>query len=270
MPTLLETQRAFMDAVLGAGDIDLEGAPIAGAIFENGIPAAERLQIYRNNTLILLAEALAETFPTVAKLVGSEFFDAMAKAFIRAHPPAQPSLIAYGDAFAGFIDGFDPASGLPYLGDVARLEWAWLEAYHAMDANPLDPASLTSAPPERMGDLTFRLHPSARFASSPYPTVAIWEANQDDADNEVAVSLDDGPTHVLIVRPAIEVEMRSLTPAAFAFFQRLAEGSTVSKALEGATATDPGFTLEVVLGLAIADGTLTEAFLDGQSLAPAA
>lgn len=266
MPTLLETQRAFRDAVLGREDIAEDGRVIAEMILENGIPAPERLQIYRNNTFILLTDALSETFPVIRKLVGCDFFEAMAKVFIGENPPLSPSLIGYGDTFADFIDGFEPAGGLPYLGDVARLEWAWSEAYHAADAQVLDPQTLSRVPPERMGDIAFHLHPSARLLTSPFPVVAIWQDNQDEAEDGTVVSLDDGPAQVLIVRPTMDVEMRSLTPAAFTFFQCLAGGLTVSQSLEQAAAMDATFNLEVILGLAISDGTLTTAFFEGTLL----
>lgn len=266
MLTLLETQRAFRDAVLGRGDIAEDGHVIAEMISENGIPAPERLQIYRNNTFILLTDALSETFRVTHKLVGCDFFEAMAKVFIGENPPHSPSLIGYGATFADFIDDFEPAESLPYLGDVARLERAWSEAYHAADAQALDPQTLSLVPPERMGDITFRLHPSARFLTSPFPLVAIWEANQDGTEDDRVVSLDEGPTQILIVRPTMDVEMRSLSPAAFAFFRSLDNGLTVSQSLEQAGAIDTAFNLEVILGLAISDGTLTDAFFEGASL----
>jgi len=266
MPTLLETQKAFLGTVFGSGEIGYDGAAIAKTILKDGIAVTDRLQIYRNNTVILLTEALAATFPVVHKLVGCDFFDLLASTFVRTHPPKNPSLISYGGTFADFIDGFEPAQNLPYLGDVARLEWAWNEAYHAADASPLDPRALGATPEERLGDIVFVLHPSARFVHSPYPIRAIWDANQDGSNQDAAISLDDGGERALVIRPGVDVEVRSLSAGAFAFLNRIADGLTIAHALQSPLDTNPGFNLEVLLGTAIADGLFTDAFLEGTSL----
>jgi len=119
MLALPELQRAFAAAILTE-----EATPLAGIVKANGIAAERRIQVYRNNSLITLGEALKATFPVVCRLVDERFFDYAARSFIRAHPPRQPRLAEYGDGFADFIGGFAPAQSLPYLADVARLEWA--------------------------------------------------------------------------------------------------------------------------------------------------
>src|SRR6266542_3456863 len=72
----------------------------------------------------LAAEALATTFPTVQALVGEDFFRMLARAFVGQSPPNQPVLAEYGAGFPAFIAGHDAARDLPYLADIARLDWA--------------------------------------------------------------------------------------------------------------------------------------------------
>ncbi|MFA7290739.1 MAG: DNA-binding domain-containing protein, partial [Rhodocyclaceae bacterium] len=109
----------------------------AGLITWNGSDPAQRFGIYRNNVMVSLIEALADTFPVVQTLVGEEFFRAMAREFVRVSPPVSPVLAYYGDEFPAFVEHFPPAASLPYLADVARLEYARVLAFHAADSVPL-------------------------------------------------------------------------------------------------------------------------------------
>src|SRR5437879_1737551 len=81
-----------------------------------------RLVIHRHTVQQSLVEVVAAAFPVVRRMVGAEFFDALARAFVTAMPPRQRHLSAYGADFSGFIAGFAPAAARPYLADVARLE----------------------------------------------------------------------------------------------------------------------------------------------------
>ena len=116
--TLRETQSRIANAVLD-GKLDA----VAALVRADRLPSIERLRIYHNHTLTSLATALGDNFPVVRRLVGEDFFRAMARRFVVAQPPRDPCLSAYGVDFADFLERFEPARALPYLPDVARLEW---------------------------------------------------------------------------------------------------------------------------------------------------
>ena len=111
--------------------------------------SARRFAVYRNNVMVTLSKALKSRFPAVDKIVGEEFFGAMARVFVSERPPRSPLLATYGDEFADFIATFEPASDLPYLADVARLEAARTRAYHSADAVPIDADGLTALDPSK-------------------------------------------------------------------------------------------------------------------------
>src|ERR1700761_6535575 len=79
---------------------------------DRAIPAAQRLAIYRNNTLLGLRDALASTFPVTKQLVGEEFFARLGGDFVRAHPPSRPELLRYGQGFAAFIADYEAAASV--------------------------------------------------------------------------------------------------------------------------------------------------------------
>ncbi len=120
-----------------------------------------RFAVYRNNVMVSLIDALADTYPVTQALVGEEFFRAMAGVFARSRPPRSPVMAHYGEGFAGFIEDFQPAAGLPYLADVARLELLRVQAYHAADAAavPAEEIALLLADAGRLAQARFSFSP---------------------------------------------------------------------------------------------------------------
>ncbi|MHA1597226.1 MAG: HvfC/BufC family peptide modification chaperone, partial [Alphaproteobacteria bacterium] len=197
LQSLSDVQTAFKNAIFNPPDMDVG---LEAAIAVGGLTTAEKISIHRNNTYLTLTESLAAVFPVIRKLVGEEFFDATAYEFIRQRPPRRGSLLFYGDDFGDFLDRFSPAASLPYLGDVARLEWAWHEAFHGADATGLDGADLQKIAPERLDRLRLGLHPSARLLISPWPVAAIWQANQHETGEPESIDLSTGGCDLLVIR----------------------------------------------------------------------
>ncbi|MBM3487112.1 MAG: DUF2063 domain-containing protein [Alphaproteobacteria bacterium] len=154
---IADIQAAFADRILGRR----RGVP--GAL---DAASARRFDIHRNNVYASLVEALRTRFPVVERLVGPSFFPAMAASFIDDHPPRSPVLIEYGALMPTFIATFSPAADIPYLADVARLEWLRHAAYHAAEAEPLDPATLADLPESAVGGLRLALHLATRVFAS--------------------------------------------------------------------------------------------------------
>ncbi|TWB43276.1 HvfC/BufC N-terminal domain-containing protein [Nitrospirillum pindoramense] len=227
MPTLLERQRGLRDWVLAAG----------------GAPPLANAGLHRDNILGGLATVLAASFPVLHRLVGEACFTGLAQAYVRHQPPREAPLSRYGTGFPAWLAGQEVARQLPYLADVARLEAAWTHAYHAPEADPLDPAALTALG-DAVEDAAWRLHPSHRFITSPWPVDRIWRANQPDAGDGAVDLGTDGDTHLLVVRPAAEVLLIRLRPGAFALLMALGAGLSLSTAWNNALALDADFDLE--------------------------
>jgi len=249
MLSLAELQSTMRDVSLG-GDAER----LAGVIVEDGFSHAERLNIHRNNTTILLCEALSATFSVVNKLVGDEFFEAVTRLFVRAQPPRSPCLFEYGATFPTYLATLPAAADLPYLGDVARLEWLWNEAFHAPEATPLTSADLADVKPEAYGDLTFGPHPSLGLLGSPYPIKEIWDINQCDAAPDATVNLDEGGQALAVLRPKTNVEILELSPCGFVLAGRLRDGARLEEAFSAAQSIDPAFDPASTLAVLISAG----------------
>jgi hypothetical protein len=251
VPRLAERQRDFAAALL-----DPKRPIPPGLTGPDGAPSPRRFAVYRNNVVAGLVDALRAAFPAVCRIVGAEFFRAMARAYVVHHPPGSPILLEYGAGFPEFVDGFEPAATLPYLGDVGRLERAWTEAYHAREALPLDPAAFAAVAPERRPGIRLVLHPSARLVRSRFPAITIWRMNVGDGV-PAPVDFAAGGEDALIVRPLAEVEVRWLPEGGAEFVRALADGSSVLAAAEAATAADSRFDLAANLAGLIRSGALT-------------
>lgn len=253
MPSLRELQQGFADAVLGPPD-----APPA---FDVSPPrtGAERIAIYRTALLANYRRALSASYPVVKRLTGAPFFHATVDAFARAHPSTSGDLNIYGDTFAGFLADYAPAADLPYLPDVARLEWAIDEAQRAADAARAPGAvlaALSVAPAGRLPSLELSLEPSCRLVASAYPILRIWQVNQPDHEGDDRVTLDEGGDTLLIRRDADGVSLQRLAAGEFAWLVALAEGASLGTAIDDAQAADPNFDLGVALRAHVAAGTI--------------
>lgn len=196
----------------------------------NGSDPAARFAVYRNNVAASLVDALAETFPVVRQLVGEEFFRAMARLHVCATPPHTRILAHYGEDFAAFIENFTPAAGLPYLADVARLEFLRVRACHAADVPAADSAALATllGDTERLTRLRLHLHPSLALLRSPFAVVSLWAAHQGALD---IAQVDPGrPENALVLRNGLEVGVSGLSAAEAVFVGQLQEGATLGRA----------------------------------------
>jgi len=204
-----------------------------------------RFNVYRNNVAVGLSNALAETFPVVKHLVGEEFFAAMGQIYVRENRPASPVLFEYGSTFPDFIETFEPAQSISYLADVARLERAWLDAYHSADARPLGIDVLASVSENHIEGLRFELHPGACLIRSDHPIVSIWNAHQITGAPDLSTLQWQGE-QALIVRPELDVQIIRLDPTTFDFYTGLAAGGALGRvcdALGNETGFDPSAAL---------------------------
>ena len=175
IPTPFET--SFARALL-----DPQAPMPFGVGTENNATPVRRFAVHRNNVVAGLIGTLRARFPAVEKIVGEEFFAAMARVFVTATPPRTPVLTTYGDEFADFIAAFEPARELAYLADVARLEAARTRAYHAADAVPIDTNRFAALDPDAVSDIRVNLHPSAEIVRSRHPIVTIWAMNSSELE----------------------------------------------------------------------------------------
>ncbi|MDM9627800.1 DNA-binding domain-containing protein [Rhizobium sp. S152] len=217
-----------------------------GLVGPDGVPSERRFNVYRNNVVAGLTSTIRDAYPAVARIVGDEFFSAMARIYVSAHPPRGPIMLDYGSTFPDFIESFEPAISVPYLADVARIERAWVEAYHSPDIEPLHPTVFTRIPSQELPNVRVFLHPSWRLVRSAFPAVSIWQMNVGDGPVG-ELSLERGGENAFVIRSGADVEVRPLRSSAAQFVQSLADGAPILEAMKAAMDMDYSFDLSSCL-----------------------
>jgi hypothetical protein len=254
MIALLELQRQMRHVLRAPGPI-LDEHVVGGAE-----AAAAALDIYRATCAGVLANALRLAYPVVQRLVGAEFFDGAARGFIDGAWPDTADLNAYGRGFADFLQEFAPAAALPYLPDVARLEWAVNRALHASDAPPITPAHLAGMEPGALAQLRLTPQPSLTLLELTYPADAVWRAVLAQDEAAMAVALDGGPVRLLVERRATGVEVTRLSADAWRLAVALCASQPLGQAVEAQDLQD----VERWLGEHLAAGRFISKRLNGR------
>jgi hypothetical protein len=243
MADLAALERAFAAALTTQSVDDADVSAFTG-------PAARvrrRLSYYRGNVQVNARKALASAYPICAKLVGDEFFDGLAFEYAVRVPSRSGDLNEYGADFPTFLDDFAPIAQVPYLPDVAHLEWRVHRAHYAADAPPLDIAWLATVPADRFDALTVALHPACALIESRWPLARLWDVHQPGFDGPFDVDFDAGPDRVLVYRPAFRVQVASLDAGSFAFLGVALSGASLGAAFARAREADSNFTLDARL-----------------------
>lgn len=244
--SLVELQRRFQRALNGD----------AGAIEGLAPDAARRLAIHRTTIETGLNQTLLNAFPALARIVGAPTFMNLASGYIADAPPRHPLLSMYGRGFPAYVAAQPIAASLPYLHDVARLEWARQESFLAADAPLLDGGALDTNDAARLSALLLSVHPAMRVISSPFPIHRIWRVNQADVETKDIPAVDmKVAEHVIVTRPADEIVTRPLSLADATLVRAVMGGATLGAAVEAAFALGPAFDVTQALAGHFAHGT---------------
>lgn len=211
--------------------------------------------VYRNTVMSACVDALQANFPSVARLVGTDWFRAAAAMFVRGQPPCDGRLLMYGETFSEFLAHFEQAHDFPYLAGVARMDRLWIEAHSAEDAITVDGAWLASLLPEQLGGLRLRPHPAARWCLfDELPIYSIWATNRMGlATADEIVWQGEG---ALLTRPADAVRWQALDRPGGAFLDACAEGCLLAEAAGAALDVQPDIDIAALLSRLLSAGAL--------------
>lgn len=208
----------------------------------------ERLQIYRNNIFSSLTRALLDTYPIIVELTGEDFSRQLMWDFILENPPQEACLSRYGGELAPFIESFSTAKNLPYLADIARLEWAMNESYYAPDDRSLVFSDLQNVPMAALADITLPLRSSSCLLKSNWPLSAIHDfCLKEDRDESETLYIDQDDCRVMIYRPGLTVKIILLEDSEYLFLLSLKTGNPLGEALEITLDGFPNFNFQQCL-----------------------
>lgn len=231
-PTLRELQRWLAARVLPAEQASVlatDGAAFAEWLrLPDGVEREERIAVYVNGYPARIHESLAETFPAVAHVVGARAFDALVHRYVAAVPLLSYNLNDAGAELSGFLRGDELATGLPFLPDLAELEWRVAAAFHACDEGPLDPASLMGWSLDQWESARLRFQPSVALVRSEWPILDVWNHRETPVE-EIDIDLRERPQQALVFRSGFSVQCQELTADAAEILAALLDGQPLGE-----------------------------------------
>lgn len=216
---------------------DAQFEVVSAIVDTPALDSAARMQIYRHNVYANLTSALGALYPVVKRIVGDDFFQEMARCYVQETPSLSGDLNQYGVTFPEYIAGYPYAVELPYLPDVASLEWYWHVAFHAENCIAIDAAAfqiIAAENAEKWSELKFDLAASVKLLTSPYPLLQIWLAHQDNDDNRWEIDWSATTSYFLISRVHTDVVIRELSYAESVFLNALRAKTSLQHSLDAA------------------------------------
>jgi hypothetical protein len=263
MPSLRDLQAGFALALFDPAE-----SRAAPGIRSNGLSPAARLGFYRTNVFENYRKALAATYPALQAVVGTGCFAHLAQEYTRRHRSRSADVGQHGERLPDFLARHPLAATLPYLPDLARLEWAIEESFHEADQGPMLIDGLADIDETLYPELRFALAAWVRLFESPFPVHRIWQISQENRSDEAGIDLDEGGVQLLVRRERYEVLIEPMRPAEFAMLRALQSGYGFGEAFAYAQSLDIAFDPEAFLQRHVASGALCGFMLPAEVHAP--
>lgn len=203
-----------------------------------------RALVYRNGFISSCTNALRSNFPSIEAIVGADYFTKIAQEYVLNQPPEKSALALYGRQFTTFLRDNSKRHQLPYLHCFAQLDYAWLQAYFAIDSSPLSEDDIQHwlDTGKAIPELTVALNPSARLMSLNYSVLATWTQLKANAILKQKLAITHSTEESLIWRtPQDTIHTQRLNEAQIAFLQPLWQSASIQDACENAFKTDATF-----------------------------
>lgn len=242
MLTLSQLQQGFAKSMF---DETLE--TLNPFINQDGLSVQERLQIYRNNIYTSLSDALKSIYPTIQKLVGEAFFLNIARDYITRYPSVSGDLHDFGKAFPHYLSQLLNSQHLPYLPEMAQLEWAYHEVFHESDCDPFNFIALQQVPKECYETIRFILNPACRLCCFQFPILQIWSFCQEETPSETLHLENTSAEKILVIRQQNDIRYEKLTNGEFIFLSSLQKVYTLQEAYRLSDKVEHGFAVNEAL-----------------------
>jgi hypothetical protein len=196
----------------------------------------ERVSIYANMYYWRLIDILADDFPTVYHLLGSEQFTVIAKEFLEKHPSTSYTLNLLGGKFPQYLKA--EAGDLPqrdFIAAVARIERAIEDIFDEKHAEPVSLDELGSLLQDELVDIHLQLIPALRLLELDYPVNEYITAVRENQHMDIPLP---AKSCVAVYRSNYRPLRVDLEPQQYALLLSLQQGESLLEALESCMAAD--------------------------------
>ena len=226
-PSLQELQRWMRDRIRFRGGQDGPLVPLAAFLNpQRGTPGVERLEVYARGYLARIREALAEVYEAVHHVLGEGMFTEVAHAYAARYPSADYNLSVAGRHLPEFLVASPLVERLPFLPDLAQLEWLVCHAFHASDQPPIDPARCSMLLLDDWARARLVFQSSVALVASRWPILDIWQARARPR-GEISIDVTNRPQRVLVFRQDLQVRCALLEMRQYEVLEGLLNGGTL-------------------------------------------
>ncbi len=255
---LRDLQSQFSRALL-----DRQPALMRDVIVARGFDTTQRLNVYRNNINATLCEALEDIYPSSYALVGEEFFKFAARAYVRTHAPHTGDLRDYGEHLPALLQSMPETQSVPYLPDIARIDWACHIVFHAERAASVKISALNDYSADDYAQLLLNIHPAIRPVGSDFPIFDIWDfASSADPENAAPPSTAAGGQSVLAVRRNGAVMVVKIETELCQMIALALSGKTLGSIIPSISEFNPEYNLQVGLNRLFSLGAVSSITLE--------
>jgi hypothetical protein len=206
------------------------------------------VQVYHNNFIENGIRALSISFPTLHYLVDEPDFRAIAKAYLLDVPKTQFDWADYGAEFADFILHEPKLRELPYLSEVAELDYLVAqsdrfgdiefdaESFGLLNSGELENLQFVMAPGFQIAHFIFPVEYFYQLASNPNlhpqsPERTLFMQNLNKLMSDAINS--DQARSIVLWRPDFKTQMLSLSDSELAIFKQLARADSIANIFAG-------------------------------------
>jgi hypothetical protein len=253
-PSLAELQRAVAAHVLTG-----EGPSVDDWIrVPAGVDEAARLAVHTHGYPARVTESLREAFPATANILGEGSFAVLAARYLAHIPSELRNLNDIGAVLPEFLRSDGLKDDLPFLPDLAGLEWAVTVCFHAELASAFDASICSGWLTEDWERARIDFQPGLAVVRSPWPLRELRETRHLER-TQIDVDLVDRPDCVLVRRRGFEVVVESIAEVEAEAIERLRAGTPLGDTIAhlagagvGARTVSELFGRWVSLGLVVA------------------
>jgi hypothetical protein len=198
---------------------------------QGGVSGLDRLEVYAQGYIARIHEALTESYQAVGQVLGHEMFVKLAEDYANHYPSEDYNLSLAGRHLSSFLKVYDAVRELPFLPDLARLEWEITEAFHAFEhsAESLEMlGSLTEADWEK---IKIEFQPHVHILKSDWPVWDIWQVRKEPVE-KIKIDLIGRSQQILIYRKDWRVKCESVSMSQFLLLEGLLQSKTLGEAAE--------------------------------------
>jgi len=195
---------------------------------QGGEPGEKRLGVHAGGYFARVEEGLRDVYEAVSLLAGQEAFHALSTAFAQRHVSRDYNLSRIGQDFPEYLEKSNPLSEMPFLPELAKLEWRIALSFHAFDAPPATPAKLAEIAPGDWEKARIIFQPSIFLFSSAWPVLEIWKSAKEGTF--VRDSVEKKTFFTLIGRRGDLVRCEPLDANQYGLVKALVAGKTLGEA----------------------------------------